>query len=173
MNALDYIKKITVNGSKCRFPKEKSSEVKIVEGDSPFHKFETKLYRRDKEEDDDLKKENEILERVTATALNATTPRAFYDHLCLFLPKKIGKEKLERGEYVEEQWSPLLQELTLEISNELATMAFKERNFNGSQTIIKMLQARIKSWQKASVIADVNAEKDEDDGHIQLNINIM
>ena len=66
-----------------------------------------------------------------------------------------------------------MQELTLEISNELATMAFKERNFNGSQTIIKMLQARIKSWQKASVIADVNAEKDEDDGHIQLNINIM
>jgi hypothetical protein len=36
-----------------------------------------------------------------------------------------------------------------------------------------MLQARIKSWQKASVIADVNAEKDEDDGHIQLNINIV
>lgn len=172
MNALEYVRKITVNGSKCRFPKEKSSEVKIISGESPFQKLETKLYRRDKEEDEDVKLENEILERVTATALNATTPKAFYDHLCLFLPKKVGKEKLERGEYVEEQWSPLLQELTLEISNELATMAFKERNFNGSQTIIKMLQARIKSWQKA-VVAEVGAEKDDDDGHIQLNINIV
>ena len=172
MNALEYVRKITQNGSRCRFPSEKSKEVKVIEGSSPFQKFETKLYRTEPDEDDGIKLENTLLERVTVTALNSTTPQAFYDHVCLILPKKVGKVSIERGEYDEEKWKPLLQELTLEISNELAALAFKERNFNGSQTIIKMLQARIKSWQKA-VVAEVGAEKDEDDGHIQLNINIV
>ena len=172
MNALEYVKKITQNGSRCRFPSDKTKEMKIIEGSSPFQKFETKLYRTEPDEDADIKRENEMLERVTVTALNSTTPEAFYDHVCLFLPKKVGKATIERGKYSEDEWKPLLQELTLEISNELSTIAFKERNFNGSQTIIKMLQARIKSWQKA-VVAEVDANKDEDDGHIQLNINIV
>lgn len=160
MTALEYVNKITANGTIIKMPGDKVSQLKNRTG-TPTDFSEVVCYCS--ESIGEQKRIQQIIERITLTALNSADPHQFYKHVLGFLPKQV-----RLGDYDSEGWTNLLSELTLEISNELAKIAITERNFKGSSTMLAILQARMETWQKKATIA---AEKNEAGG-IQLNVQI-
>lgn len=161
MTALEYVKKITHDGTLIRLPKSDCTQQKDRSGSNPMSFTEVVCYRTSPEAD--VKRTEQILERITLTALNSSTPYQFYKHILNIVPRNARD-----GAYDTESWTSLLAELTLELSNELASIAITERNFKGSSTMLTILQTRMETWQKKATIA---AEKNEAGG-IQLNIQV-
>lgn len=161
MTALEYVNKITANGTKIQLPGDKVSQLNNHTGDR-FAWTNVVCYVSESVSDD--KRIGQLVERITLTALNSATPRQFYKHVVSLLPKQV-----QDGEYDAEGWTELLSEITLEIANHLSKVAITERNFKGSSTMLSILQARMETWQKKATIA---AEKNEEGG-ISLNVQIM
>ena len=160
MTALEYVNKITDNGTKICMPGDKLSQLKNHTGDR--HAW-TDVVCYVSESLSDERRVQQLVERITLTALNSANPYQFYKHVVAFLPKQVRD-----GDYDTEGWTNLLSELTLEISNHLSKVAITERNFKGSSTMLAILQARMETWQKKATIA---AEKNEEGG-INLTVQI-
>jgi hypothetical protein len=160
MTALEYVNKITEHGTKIQMPGDKATQVKNRSG-LPTEFMETVCFVSESVSDE--RRVNQIVERITLTALNSATPYQFYKHVLAFLPRQV-----RQGDYDAEGWTELLSELTLEIANHLSKVAITERNFKGSSTMLTILQARMENWQKKATIA---AEKNEEGG-IQLTVKI-
>lgn len=160
MTALEYVNKITANGTIIRMPGDRVSQLKERNGD-PTSWSEVVCYTSTSIGEE--KRIEQLIERITLTALNSANPYQFYKHVLSLLPKQV-----RLGDYDTEGWTALLAELTLEISNHLSKIAITERNFKGSSTMLAILQARMETWQKKATIA---AEKNEEGG-IQLTVQI-
>lgn len=160
MTALEYVNKITLNGTLIKMPGGQATQVKNRAG-GPMDWSEVVCYTSTSESEQ--KKMEKLIERITLTALNSANPYQFYKHVLNLLPKQV-----RMGDYDSEGWTALLAELTLEIANHLSKVAITERNFKGSSTMLTILQTRMESWQKKATIA---AEKNEEGG-IQLTVNI-
>lgn len=160
MTALEYVNKITANGTKIQMPGDKASQLKNRNG-TPTNWSEVVCYVSESVSDE--KRVNQLIERITLTALNSGNPYQFYKHVLGLLPKDA-----RNGEYDAEGWTNLLSEITLEIANNLSKIAITERNFKGSSTMLAILQSRMETWQKKATVA---AEKNEEGG-ISLNIQI-
>ena len=160
MTALEYVNKITANGTLIQMPGDKATQVKNHNGDR--HAWTDSVFYVSESVSDE-RRINQMVERITLTALNSATPYQFYKHVLQIIPKQV-----RLGDYDQEGWTELLAELTLEIANNLSKIAITERNFKGSSTMLSILQARMETWQKKATIA---AEKNEEGG-IQLNVQI-
>lgn len=160
MTALEYVNKITANGTIIRMPGMQAVQQKERTG-SPVDWVEVVKYTSSSESDP--RKVEKLIERITLTALNSGNPFQFYKHVMNLLPKQV-----RLGDYDTEGWTALLAELTLEIANHLSKVAISERNFKGSSTMLAILQSRMETWQKKATIA---AEKNEEGG-IQLTVQI-
>lgn len=161
MTALEYVNKITQNGTIIRLPKDDCTQQKDRSG-SPIDWTEVVCYRTSSV--GEQKRTEAIIERITLTALNSTSPYQFYKHVMMLIPKQ-----MRIGEYDSEGWTELLSEITLELANQLSSIAITERNFKGSGTMLTILQTRMEAWQKK---ATISAEKNEAGG-IQLNIQVV
>lgn len=160
MTALEYVNKITANGTKIQMPGDKVSQLNNHTGDRNAW---TNVVCYVSESVPDDKRIGQLVERITLTALNSASPYQFYKHVVAILPRQV-----QDGEYDSEGWTSLLAEITLEISNYLSRIAITERNFKGSSTMLAILQARMETWQKKATIA---AEKNEEGG-INLTVQI-
>lgn len=160
MTALEYVNKITANGTIIKLPGGQPVQLKTHNG-TPASWEEQVCYTSTSESEQ--KKIERLVERITLTALNSGNPFQFYKHVLNLLPKQV-----RLGDYDGEGWTALLSEITLEIANHLSKVAITERNFKGSSTMLAILQARMETWQKKATIA---AEKNEAGG-IQLNVQI-
>lgn len=160
MTALEYVNKITQNGTFIRLPQKETTQQKDRSG-SPVDWTEVVCYRTTSIGEE--KRTELLLERITLTALNSSSPYQFYKHVLNLLPKQV-----RIGEYDAEGWTELLSEITLELANKFSSIAINERNFKGSSTMLAILQTRMEAWQKKATIA---AEKNEAGG-IQLNIQV-
>lgn len=160
MTALEYVNKITQNGTFIRLPNKETTQQKDRSG-SPVDWTEVVCYRTTSIGEE--KRTELLLERITLTALNSSSPYQFYKHVLNLLPKQV-----RIGEYDAEGWTELLSEITLELANKFSSIAINERNFKGSSTMLAILQTRMEAWQKKATIA---AEKNEAGG-IQLNIQV-
>lgn len=160
MTALEYVNKITANGTLIQMPGDKATQMKNHNGDR--HAWTDAVFYVSESVSDE-RRINQMVERITLTALNSGNPYQFYKHVLQIIPKQV-----RLGDYDQEGWTELLAELTLEIANNLSKIAITERNFKGSSTMLSILQARMETWQKKATIA---AEKNEEGG-IQLNVQI-
>lgn len=160
MTALEYVNKITQNGTFIRLPNKETTQQKDRSG-SPVDWTEVVCYRTTSIGEE--KRTELLLERITLTALNSSSPYQFYKHVLNLLPKQV-----RIGEYDAAGWTELLSEITLELANKFSSIAINERNFKGSSTMLAILQTRMEAWQKKAIIA---AEKNEAGG-IQLNIQV-
>jgi len=165
LTALEYLNKLTCNGSKIRLPGEVSNEVITRQGNKNNF-INIKTWNAEKER---IKKDEEMLERVTAIAFNVDDPRTFYNHIIVIVPPHF-----RGGEYDEEKWTELLSHIVLEISSAMFKNAYSERFHKSSTNLLTMLQNRVNTWQKkATISAKKNSEdSDGDDCGISVQVNI-
>lgn len=149
MTCLEYLLRLTDNGTKIKMPDKQVSQVTSRTGDGPAN-F-TNIVSYTAESLSQAKANEKILEKVTMMAFNAKTPYQFYAHVIKIVPKDF-----RNGDYDSDPWTELLSDLVLEISMDMSSKAYTERMTKGAQAMLAMLTARVEAWQKRM---EVKAEK--------------
>lgn len=146
---LEYLLKLTDNGTKIKMPDKQVSQVNSRSGVSNYNFVNVVTYQS--ESLGEAKAAEKMLERVTMMAFNAKTPYQFYAHVIKIVPKDF-----RNGDYDSDPWTELLSDLVLEISMDMSSKAYTERMTKGAQAMLAMLTARVEAWQKRM---EVKAEK--------------
>lgn len=167
MEAIDFIVKITENGTNIRLPNDKCSQITNVSGDSPFNNMSIITYQTDAAMDG--KSANKVLEEITLTAINAETADDFVDFVLYKIPRNYRDNNATT-----EQWEKLLHRLQIAISNKLSSEMIKERHFPGASMWLRMLTTRIKAWQKqASVKVEAKQEEGAANNNLSITFNVV
>lgn len=143
--AIDYIRKITDDGTSIRLPSDESQQVTNRSGSGPFDFMSIVKYHS--ESRSEAKAKEAMLERITKLVMCVDTPEQFYRHAMKIVPKDF-----RNGEYVADEWGDLLDDLKIEADMAHYTTAYSERNFKGGAAAMAILEKRSKAWQKKSEV---------------------
>lgn len=149
MTCLEYLMRLTDNGTKIKMPSKQVSQVTNRTGSNNANFTNVVFYQA--ESLSEAKANEKMLEKVTMMAFNAKTPYQFYAHVIKIVPKDF-----RNGDYDSDPWTELLSDLVLEISMDMSSKAYTERMTKGAQAMLAMLTARVEAWQKRM---EVKAEK--------------
>lgn len=149
MTCLEYLMRLTDNGTKIKMPSKQVSQVTNRTGSNNANFTNVVFYQA--ESLSEAKANEKMLEKVTMMAFNSKTPYQFYAHVIKIVPKDF-----RNGDYDSDPWTELLSDLVLEISMDMSSKAYTERMTKGAQAMLAMLTARVEAWQKRM---EVKAEK--------------
>lgn len=142
MDVLEYISKITKNGSLVALTRETVNEVVNHTGDGAGSFTNVTLYHG--ETPGEHRENEKMLEKVTTCALCCDDPELFYEHVSIIIPEKYKR----CGVYVAEEWSRLLNHMWISCSMLLTTMVIQERYQKSAKVLLEILQTRIKEWRR-------------------------
>lgn len=155
MTCIEYLNKITNNGTRASLPKEVVSQYSVTSGNTAKTSNGITVVSYKAESLNEAKKEEKLVEQISMLVLN--TPKdncsikRFYNHCMNVVPKDF-----RNGEYNKSEWTEFVLAMALTISSQLTAIVINERHFKGADTLLKVLSARIEAWS-----AKVQVDGDE------------
>lgn len=159
MTTLDYLNRLTDNGTKVCFDKSDLYEHTYDSKDDAGGGL--KIVKYQSESLGEVKEQQKILERVTETALNSLSARHFRNYVVRIVPNDF---KTDNG--TDEEWQTLLESLTLSIANLLTRQLLNERYTKSANTLLNVLQTRLDMWSKNRPSVEVQSNN----GGVTINI---
>lgn len=154
MTCLEYLKRITKDGTAAVVPKELSAQHTVTTGNDGQTSNGITVVSYKSESITEAKREEKLVERISMLVLNTPkdncSVKRFYNHCMKVVPKDF-----QNGEYSKTEWTEFILSMALTIASQLTAMVIKERHWKGADTLLRVLSTRIEAWNsKVQIDAD-------------------
>lgn len=158
MTCLEYLNKITENGTLAALPKEVTEQHAITTGNDGQTSNGITVTCFRSESISEAKAKERLIEKLSLLVLNTPSDncsiKRFFNHCMNVVPKDF-----RNGEYDKETWTEFVLSMALTISSKLTALVIKERHWKGADTLLKVLMCRIDAWNAKLVKVDDDEKK--------------